>query len=887
MKPKLTTEIDLRFSAPVSPWWLLLLIPLVLAVAWHLYRSQLRSVDRASRAVLMALRLALLGLIVLVAFRPSLIYRKILTYSGRILFVVDDSESMTAKDSGLSDEEAVHLARRLEARSERPEQGEACYALAETLAELESLVRRFEIFARSADRDDSFWDRAGATHGSATDVLDEFDRLAGGVAQLDEPTKARFDETLSQAKRLRADLTPFFTGERNPGRKVYDSYYATVAALVGKLLEIQATIDRKALAEGNERLRTVADAIKGQSRLELMTRKLVTTRDSFASLAPGQNLFIVRLMEGAQAEIATIGAIQLTSVRGATDIVGRLERLVKAESDFPLSAIILLSDGQDLTGKPARILAQEFARKQVPVYAAGVGALTEPLDLAVLKIVAPPFTARGMPVKARVRVKTRLEAPVPVRFSILDGDEQVASAKVTVGAKEQEHVTVPFTSPDAGIYRYTLNIESAPGEAFPVQNNSADFAINVRENKVKVLFLDGKPRWETRFALNILRRMDYIDLNSVIALVQEESRVKRGVRKGTWPEDMAALEMYDLVVLGDLPEELLTPSEWADLQAYVEEKGKTVCFIGSGLRDPVPTKSELSAHLLPLKPRAPGENAASALEDLSDLQLAEAGRFHPVTRLLTDALGTQTTERSPRLLADTQVLLVAKETDQPLVSGRFVGKGKVLYLDTDRLWKLLNPTHLPAHAGMYIGMVSWAIEGGYATPAAAEQKPSLALDQRTLQANDPLQVWVTPVAENVTVQAKVEGEVVAEVKPTATRAGASMARAAFTRLPSEKISVCIKEHEAETAQDVVVIEDYAELKYLARNEAFLKELAKSTGGEYREFTDLEKFFLGMKFKERVEKLETVWRIWNTWTLLTILVVLLTIEWVWRKFVGLV
>ncbi len=40
-------------------------------------------------------------------------------------------------------------------------------------------------------------------------------------------------------------------------------------------------------------------------------------------------------------------------------------------------------------------------------------------------------------------------------------------------------------------------------------------------------------------------------------------------------------------------------------------------------------------------------------------------------------------------------------------------------------------------------------------------------------------------------------------------------------------------------------------------------------------------------KERVESEEQVWQLWDMPIILLFLAVILTVEWVWRKFVGLI
>jgi len=924
MRPREAAEWSLQFGSHISPWWLVLLIPLGALACYQLYRNQFKGLAWSSVTGLVLLRMVLVGGVLALAFRPSLVHRRTTTYPGRIVFLVDDSESMAAKDNRLSDEEALRLSRGLRPLS--ADQAEAYHALAETLFAVEARVRKFEAFARTADRSqEAFWDEAERAQRELGELLSSFDRRAASAPGLGPDEKKQFDAVVADVHSRAQATKVFFSGDRSPEKKVYDRFYREIENVRGRLLELQASLDRLALRKGNKPLETAADAVRARSRIELVGEKLANVRPKLSELAPGQGLQCVRLMSGKIENMESFAPADLRPVAGTTDIVGRIEALLEEKSDFPISAIVLVSDGRDLGGRSLTALEQELSRKQIPVCVGAVGSRREPFDLAVLRLIAPPFAVRGSPVNVKVRLKAALPKPSTIEASVLRGAQIVASTRAEVGAEEEESIVATFTPAETGLFRYSLRLQTMPGEAFPVQNNAMDFAINVRNEGVKVLFLDWKPRWESRFALNILGRLDYIEVNPVIVLSQEGAALKRGVRKGTWPESLSALEMYDLVVIGDIPPETLSSDEWGNLLKLVEDRGKTVCFIGTGSRSPVPVGKGLE-NLLPLAPSWPTKNGPApeplSVERPADLSLTEAGELHPVTRLLARGIGTAAGEASGRVLRDTQVLLAAREDARPLVSCRFVGKGKTLLIDTDTLWKALNPTLLSEHGSMYVGLVTWAVEGGTGQTDTRSGRQTLAIDarsfvaggermpaaqpsdggdagggggrespapgQRTRRSGDGgIQVWVIGATAPVTVQAVADAKVLGKATAAPIRAGSSLARAEFTNLPPADIVFRIEEGVETVSDSVVVLQDYPELKHLARNEAFLTELAASTGGECRDFAEVEKSIPAIPLKERVEKHERSWRLWDSATILALLACVLTIEWVWRKLVGLV
>ena len=114
MSPLETTQIALEFAGPAAPGWLFLLIPAAVAIAWSLYRIQFKDVGRFSRTSLFIIRCLILAGILFLIFRPVIVSRKVLTYPGRILMVIDDSESMAAVDNRLPSKDALYIARRLD-----------------------------------------------------------------------------------------------------------------------------------------------------------------------------------------------------------------------------------------------------------------------------------------------------------------------------------------------------------------------------------------------------------------------------------------------------------------------------------------------------------------------------------------------------------------------------------------------------------------------------------------------------------------------------------------------------------------------------------------------------------------------------------------------------
>jgi len=887
VRPSETIEYSLRFAAAASPWWLALLLPLAAAAGWALYRAQFRSVARPHAAVLAGLRMALLAGLVFLAFRPSLVRRRVLTYEGRVLLVVDDSESMATPDNRLGDAEALHLHRRLWSGA-----GAAAPLdeLAQDLHVVEARMREFQEFCRTADRSaDAFWDRAAAVQKDIEERFRQFDPRAVAAAGLGETYAAALAELRREAGELHEQSRAFFTGSVSPPPRAFDRFCDAAAGAASRLLALQAQKDSADLAAGAAELASAAAAVRDRPRIELVARKLAQLRGAAAGvLPPGQFVRVVHLTSGRQEPLDDLDPASLAPRAGVTDLLGRVEQLAAEPSDFPLTAVVLLTDGRDLSGRDPAPIAQALSRRQVPVFAAGVGAASEPLDLAVLDVAAPPFAAAGAPVDVRVDLKTSLDGKTPVRLELRRGGELAAAEQAELGNADRAAAAMRFTPEAPGLFRCVARAAQVPGEAVGARNNAGEFALRVRPGRCRVLLLDWKPRWETRFALNVFRRLGYADVNAIVVLAEPQAALRRGVVRGTWPEDRATLDMYDLVVLGELPEELLTPREWDDLRRFVIEGGRTVCFLGSAAQQPLADQPALAEALLPVRPvgRAP-ESAPddAAGERAEDFRLTDAGRLHPLTRLLDGAVAPADAPASDDARDDAQVLMVRAADGRSVVAARLAGEGKTVLIGTDRLWKALNPTALDAHGELYAAMLTWAIEGGWAGDGGAAGGPRLALDVRAYTSRQGVQVWARGVTGEAAVRAVAADGQTFEA-PLAPAAGA-LRRAAFGPLPPGKVTFDLGGDGGLRVEGVLVVEDYPELKHLARDDRLVQRLAEATGGAAGNLTDLDRLLRQVRPRRDVRKDEAVWRMWDAATVLALILGALTVEWVYRKLVGLV
>jgi len=878
-------EWSIKFAGLVSPWWMIPAMMVAVGATLWLYRNQCQALPVWQRAGLIGLRVFILLVLIFLAFKPSLISRRILTYPGRILMLLDDSASMTAHDTALSDTEALRIARQLGQLSAAPES--LPDALAQTLENTLVILRTFERYSRMVDRkQDTFWDKAGSVRTEMSTLLDQVIRDAATIPGVTAGEKSRLENLIRSTRELKAGLDVFFTGGRDPGGSAYDDYESRVALLRQELLNLQAGLDERSIAAGNVALKAAAATVRSTSRIELVRAKLARLQPGLQALAPGQAIQMVSLMEKTRTDLNAFRSVDLKAKEGPTDLTGCLKELVTEPSEFPLTAIMLISDGRNLGDVPLRKVTQEAVSRQIPVYTAGAGSEREPGDLAIVSVRAPSFAVKGVPMRVQVEIRDSMATTDVSRLQIfLKGVPVVSdSVNLTPGVRT---AILEFTPADSGFFKYTVKLDSVAGEVFPIENNSVDFITNVREDKVRVLFLDWKPRWETRFALNILQRLPYIDLNSMIALVQEGSKLQRGLQKGTWPESAEALHMYDLIILGDLPGDLLSRTELESLRQWVAQKGKTLCVIGAGRSLSVGNGTPLADVLGMPSAGSTGDVTRVVGDGAGEVQLTAEGRVHVLTRAVAQALLTgEQTNLVELAITDGLVLSGEGKPSTPLMTVRYAGAGKTLGILSDDLWRQLHPAALEAHTELYAGLVTWSLEGGFRSGGAGKAAAELAVDARRYPPGAIVEVWLRGGMSNSVIEAVRGNDVIASAGVTSVGNGMP-ACAHFPGLPAGEIVFRLKDRPGTQSERIEIFEDKRERTCLARDSAFLRDAALSTGARYVEFGEVEKGFQTLTPRQRTETHERVWRLWGFGPLLGLLVLALTAQWIWRKWVGLV
>ena len=310
-----------------------------------------------------------------------------------------------------------------------------------------------------------------------------------------------------------------------------------------------------------------------------------------------------------------IAGIEELSEEGTASSIDQALSYVNDQlNGLPLGGIILVSDGADNSDDDPLATAQDLGARQIPVFTIGVGQEDIPQDIGIVDVSAAKTVLEGSVFNVQVAVNHQGYEGQEVELSIMDGETQVVSDVVILGA---EGVTRRFeleiTPERPDLIVYDLNVELQAGEIID-KNNSYSFLVdNTEKEALDILYLEGHPRNEYKFIRravsgdNSLRLATYLQTGP-------EKYYRQGIESATelssgFPEDREELFEYEAIVLGDIEFDFFDAEQLQMLEDFVAERGGGFLmsgmvdeeFIGSPIADILPItlveEGFLPAHL--------------------------------------------------------------------------------------------------------------------------------------------------------------------------------------------------------------------------------------------------------------------------------------------------
>lgn len=492
-----------------------------------------------------------------------------------------------------------------------------------------------------------------------------------------------------------------------------------------------------------ENIDQIRESLHELSRVELAGRLLTSASSPLLEELSAVTRVDLQLFagkaEGVAAEILgeTLDKPPYVIDPQSSNLSAALEHASADLGSSPLSGVILLTDGRDNSESDPINQSIRFSLTGIPIYPVMIGSENKPKDLSIASIEYPQTAFKDDKIVLSAAINTSgyegTEVDVELRSS--DADPIVKTIRADGSTTS---VDFDLDSSAVGRTEYSLFVPVQEGETRD-DNNEKSFAMAVVDDMVHVLLLEGEARWEFRFIDNAMTRDERIDIEKVVYQqpylgVLEETFFKKNL---SLPDDVTNLAESpfaekDIVILGDVGTEYLTPEFFQLLEQFVTEAGGTLVITAGKNSMPRAFDDETLSRLLPVQDPQPvdisrSKGFGSPRERGFHLQLTPEGEAEPFLQFDADRVKNRDIWKSlpgftwgllgePRpgstVLATTRLDEDIPQLDElnrsAIIVHQYYGFGQVMWIGVDSTWRWRHRTGDKYHHRFWGQLGRWA-----------------------------------------------------------------------------------------------------------------------------------------------------------------------------------
>lgn len=364
--------------------------------------------------------------------------------------------------------------------------------------------------------------------------------------------------------------------------------------------------------------------------------------------------------------------------------------------------ILIVSDGHDREGGEGIEVARRLGPAIDTLAPSAAAGGKEAPQLEIANVQSPGRALSGSESKLLVTVRQSGAEKVPLVMTLAEDGKTIRNYEFAFTPNERERRINLSCQPGLpGIRQYSLRV--APRDSSAKIRASAPYTLSlkVESGKNEVLFLEDAWRWEFKFLRRVFENDPNFSFTGFMArapgIFMQFGEPDRQVALAGFPQTRPELAAFDIFVLGDV-----NPSHWpqgfaAALYDLVVEEGKSLMVIAGPNIARIASVPELNA-LLPVEVSAQtaqpiagpvaeqisaegstaaffsgpnGKASAACWSKLPPLdQIYAPLRKRPAATILLEA--------ADRANDYGNLIIAAEHT---------VGRGRVLFIGTDTLWK--------------------------------------------------------------------------------------------------------------------------------------------------------------------------------------------------------
>ncbi|MFP6872105.1 MAG: hypothetical protein VCA55_01230 [Verrucomicrobiales bacterium] len=390
---------------------------------------------------------------------------------------------------------------------------------------------------------------------------------------------------------------------------------------------------------------------------------------------------------------------ELTADGESTQVGGAIDAALGRFAGKEVAGVVVVSDFISVEGKDPIEVTRSLKGRNIPIHTVPVG-LPSPPDIHVRKIIAPEVVFKGDRVLLRIQIESQGYNGDAIELALnIEGKSPITQQLELQDGVQFADLTFTPDESASGTMKLEVITPIRAGEASDT-NNAATHKVRILDEKIKVLYIEGLPRWEFRYLRQVLLRDPRLDVQ--FYMTQGDPTLAQTSRQhiGRFPQDKETAFGYDLIIIGDVPAGKFTTDEIKLIEELVKGRGGSLLMLAGPVAAPTSYRNTPIADILPVKI---GSGNWKPVSSNYHPVVTPAGRESQATSL---ALSNETTDRIwsnvkrmgmlPPLdgaKPGATVLLThsgrAEGFDQyPLVAWQRFGAGKSLFVATEDLWRM-------------------------------------------------------------------------------------------------------------------------------------------------------------------------------------------------------
>ena len=411
-----------------------------------------------------------------------------------------------------------------------------------------------------------------------------------------------------------------------------------------------------------------------------------------------------------------------------TDLGQVLDGIRAAIDPQSIAALIVVSDGAvtQATSLAERLSAYRAA--DIPITTVAVGQASFARDIEVSAVTMPRRVLKDSAIVADVLVRQRGFDNQTIKLRIEDGGQLIAIEEVTLRAGQREHtIRTRFTADKAGVRQLRFHVTPAEGEML-AENNGRETILDVDTERQRILYFEGEPRFELKFLRRAVAKDESLRVVSLVRTA-ESKYYRIGIDDPQqlaegFPNSADELFAYSGLILGSVEASHFSAEQLTLIADFVSRRGGGLLVLGG--RRALTQGGYAGTPVADLLPVVLNTKRVEPILSQVRVRPTSVGYGHPIGQLGADSGTALPWEKLPRLTvlhplyqtkpgASTLLEGLAPDLARPvtvLTEQRF-GRGRAMVLNAQNTWTWQMHQDMPledqTHETFWRQLLRWLV----------------------------------------------------------------------------------------------------------------------------------------------------------------------------------